>query len=115
MSKVCYFVILCVYILLLLYVWFYSIFVTRDFKIQWFPRFGRDDRVRERRSGFFVQKPHPGKLKPGGVVCCPCVVSVPAVRIPVGMNDHMTASAGVRVETEKVKFQEDGTRTMNGS
>lgn len=95
------------HILLLLCVWFFFLFVTGDFKTRWFPRFGRDDRVRERRPGLFSQEPHPGKLKPS-------VVPVQPAQRPVGVNLHRTAAASVQVGMGKVKFPEDRVRHVNG-
>lgn len=64
MSKICCFVCVNYFVVFL----FGFVFVTRDFKMQWFPRLGRDNRVKGRCFGFFSQEPHPMKLKPGGVV-----------------------------------------------
>lgn len=91
----------------------FLIFVTRDFKIQRPPRFGRDDRVWE-RSGFSSQQPHPGKGKPGGGVLLDCVVSVQPAQRPVGINTHMAALARVQVEMEMAKFRENRIRNING-
>lgn len=86
-------------------VFFGFVFVTRDFKMQWFPRLGRENRVKGRCFGFFSQEPYPVKLKPGGVVFLAlCGIHSTSTDTIISVNNHIfTAIARVQVEMEKAK------------